>query len=170
MTTWLYRLALLAMLVMVGDRADAAVTGPVEYPAVPNCPTGVLDYTASTGVFACVSTMISHIPVVWDSVTTVANATIPLLNPQWAGGGTITSVTYYTNGSSTPSFAAAVKIGGTSVTGCSALTVSSATAATTTCTAANTFTNSSQITLVISSVSGTPNQALVQINYTHTPN
>lgn len=108
--------------------------------------------------------------VVWDSNTTVANATIPILNPQWAGGGKIASVTYYTNGTSTPSFAIAVQIGGTNVTGCNALTVSSATATTTACTAANTFTNSSQITLVISGVSGTPQQALVQINMTATLN
>lgn len=100
----------------------------------------------------------------WDSNTVVANATIPLFNPQWAGGGTITSVTYYTNGGS-PSFTANVKIGGTSVTSCSALTVSSSTAATTACTAANVFTNASQLTLVISGVSGTPSQAMVQINF-----
>lgn len=104
----------------------------------------------------------------WDSNTTVANGTIPLINPQWAGGGTITSVTYYTNGSSTPSFTADVKIGSTGVTSCNALSVSSSSATTTACTGANTFTNSSQITLVITSVSGTPNQALVQINFTST--
>ena len=104
----------------------------------------------------------------WDSNTTVANATIPLLNPAWAGGGTITSVTYYTNGSGSPSFSLAIKIGGTNVTSCNGITVSSGTAATTTCTGANTFTNSSQITAVITSASGTPNQALVQVNFTST--
>lgn len=116
------------------------------------------------------SGLVGSIPISWDSTTTVANATIPIANPQWSSGGTITSVTYYTNGSATPSFTAAVQIGGTNVTSCSALSVSSSTATTTNCTAANTFTNSSQITLVISSVSGTPNQALVQINYTHGAN
>lgn len=104
----------------------------------------------------------------WDSNTTVANATIPLLNPLWAGGGTITSVTYYTNGTGTPSFTADVKIGSTGVTSCSALSVSSSTATTTACTGANTFTNSSQITLVVTSASGTPNQALIQVNFTST--
>jgi hypothetical protein len=104
----------------------------------------------------------------WDSNTTVANATIPLINPQWVGGGTITSVTYYTGGTGTPSFTADVKIGSTGVTSCSALSVSSSTATTTTCTAANTFTSSSQITLVITSASGTPNQALIQVNFTST--
>jgi hypothetical protein len=114
--------------------------------------------------------VIAAIPVSWDSNTTVANGTIPLLNPQWAGGGTIVSVTYYTNGTGTPSFTANVKITGTSVTSCSAISVSSGTASTTACTAANTFTSTDQLTLVISSVSGTPNQALVQINMTTTLN
>jgi hypothetical protein len=114
--------------------------------------------------------VIVAVPVVWDSNTTVANATIPILNPTWAGGGTVTSVTYYTNGSSTPSFTADVEIGGTGVTSCSALSVSSSTPTTTTCTAANTFSHTSVITLVISSVSGSPSQALVQINMTTTLN
>jgi hypothetical protein len=117
-----------------------------------------------------VSRPVSSISVVWDSNTTVANGTIPIINPQWVGGGTITSVTYYTGGTGTPSFTADVKIGATGVTSCSALSVSSSSATTTSCTANNTFTNSSQITLVISAVSGTPNQALVQINMTTTIN
>lgn len=111
---------------------------------------------------------VSAIAYSWDSNTTVANATIPLLNPKWAGGGTITSVTYYTNGSSTPSFSLAIQIGGVNVTSCNGLTVNSGTATTTTCTGANTFTSSSQITAVVSSVSGSPNQALVQVNFTST--
>ena len=120
------------------------------------------------GLVTSAQTYTGAIPVSWDSNTTVANATIPIWNPQLAGGGTITSVTYYTNGSGTPSFTADVKIGSTGVTSCSAISVSSATPATTTCTAANTFTSSSVLTVVISSASGTPNQALVQINYTAT--
>jgi hypothetical protein len=112
---------------------------------------------------------VSPIAVVWDSNTTVVNGTVPLIVPPWVGGGTITSVTYYTNGS-TPSFTASVKIGGTNVTGCGALSVSSATPTTTTCTAANTFTSSSSLTLTISGVSGTPNQALVQVNIATTTN
>lgn len=122
------------------------------------------------GLVTSAQTYTGAIPVSWDSNTTVANATIPIWNPQLAGGGTITSVTYYTNGSGTPSFTVDVKIGSTGVTSCSAISVSSATSATTTCTAANTFTSSSVLTLVISSASGTPNQALVQINYTATAN
>jgi hypothetical protein len=114
-------------------------------------------------------TYTESVPVVWDSNTTVANATIPVWNPK-VTSGTITSVTFYTGGTGTPSFTAAVQIGGTNVTGCNALSVSSSTASTTSCTGANTFGNTSQITLVISGVSGTPDQALVQINYTATAN
>ncbi len=131
---------------------------------------GVLLLATTTAFAQGVAPLVSSISVVWDSNTTVANGTIPILNPRWVGGGTITSVTYYTNGSSTPSFTADVKITGTDVTSCSALSVSSSTATTTACTAANTFANTDQITLVISAVSGTPNQALVQINITTTIN
>jgi hypothetical protein len=114
--------------------------------------------------------VIAPVSVAWDSATTVGAATVPILNPQWAGGGRIVSVTYYTNGTGSPSFTANVEISGTSVTSCSALTVNSSTATTTTCTAANTFANTDSITLVISGVSGTPKQALVQINMTTTLN
>jgi hypothetical protein len=113
---------------------------------------------------------VSSIPVSWPSTATVANGTIPLLLPAWVGGGTITSVGYYTNGSSTPSFIADVEIGGTGVTGCSAISVSSATPAAAPCTGANTFTNASSLTLVITSVSGLPSQALVQVNVKTTLN
>jgi len=112
---------------------------------------------------ATVAPTVQVISVSWDSNTTVANATIPLLIPQWINGGSILSVSYYTNGTSTPSFTADVEINGTGVTGCSAITVSSATAATTTCTGGNTFGFRSVLTLVISGVSGSPSQALVDI-------
>lgn len=112
-------------------------------------------------------TFTSSIPITWDSNTTVANGTIPVANTPWTAG-TINSVTYYTNGG-TPSFVATLKINGTNVTTCNP-TITSATAATTNCTGANTITNTSQVTVVISGVSGTPNQALFQINTTHTPN
>lgn len=124
----------------------------------------------SGGVVTSAGTITASIPVEWDSNTTVANGTIPVLLPAWAGGGTITSVSYYTNGTGTPSFTADVEIGDTGVTSCSALSVSSATPATTSCTGGNTFTSSSSLTVVISSASGTPQQALVQINMTHTLN
>jgi len=100
--------------------------------------------------------------VSWDSNLTVANATIPLILPPWTSG-TVVSARYYTNGSGSPSFVFAVNIGGTPVTSLSAVTVNSSTPATTNATGANTFTSSSSLTLVVSSVSGTPNQALVEV-------
>lgn len=113
---------------------------------------------------------LSSIAVSWDSNTTVANGTIPLLVPAWVGGGTISSVTYYTNGTSTPSFTASVQIGGVNVTGCNTLAVSSASATTAQCTGSNAFTSTSSLTLVVSSVSGLPAQTLVQINLATTQN
>jgi len=81
-------------------------------------------------------------------------------------GGTIQSITFLTNGSSTPSFVANVTIGGASMTGCNSVTVNSSTATTTTCTGSNTFAQNQQVNLVVSNVSGNPTDALVQINYT----
>jgi hypothetical protein len=121
---------------------------------------------ASGGFVTSAQTYLAAIAYSWDSGTTVANATVPLANPQYASGGTITSVTYYT---AAGSFTADVEIGGTGVTGCSALSVTSTTT-TTSCTAANTFTNTSAITVVITSASGSPDQALVQVNFTHGAN
>lgn len=149
-----------------GTASATSITPGTTTIAGATSPCAIVNSTSTT--MACVAA-VSSVPVSWDSNTTVANATIPIINPQWTGGGTITSVTYYTGGG-TPSFTANVKIGASSVTSCSALAVSSSTATTTTCTAANIFTSSSQITLVISAASGTPNQALVQINMTHSVN
>jgi len=103
----------------------------------------------------------------WSSNIPVAAGTyITTLSWPWANG-TINSVTYATGGSGSPSFTVAVQINGTSVTGCSAVAVSSSTSATTTCTAANAVVAGGKVTVVISSVSGTPEQAAFQINYTH---
>lgn len=101
--------------------------------------------------------------VSWDSGTTVTAATTPLYSPTISG--TIDSVTYYTNGSGSPSFAIAITINGTNVTSCNGLTVNSSSVTTTTCTGANTFAGGDKIAVVTSSISGTPQQALVQINY-----
>ena len=103
-----------------------------------------------------------------DSSTTVHNDTYPLPMDSWPWAtGTIDSVTYYTGGTSTPSFAISLQINGTNVTSCNGITVSSATRNTTTCTAANTITTGQHPTLVISGTSGSPSSALVQINYHH---
>jgi hypothetical protein len=163
--------------IALGTPASGVLTNATGLPissGLNGAGTGVLTALAnavngSGGLVTSAQTYTEAVPIVWDSNTTVANATIPVWNPK-VTSGTVTSVTFYTGGTGTPSFTAGVQIGGTGVTGCSALSVSSSTATTTSCTGANTFTSTSQLTLVISGTSGTPNQALVQINYTATAN
>jgi hypothetical protein len=97
---------------------------------------------------------------------------------QWTGGSVVTNGTYYYSisapysglivsatylTSASTSFVANVQIGGTSVTGLSAVTVSNTTAATTTATAANSFTAGQAITLVITSATGSPTNAVVAL-------
>lgn len=91
-----------------------------------------------------------------DSNTTVVAGTtnVSFLNTS----GTITGVH---TAAATGSFTVAIEIGGTNVTSCSAISVSGSSDALTTCTAANTVSAGSQISVVISSPSGTPNTAYV---------
>jgi hypothetical protein len=103
-------------------------------------------------------------PYYFDTTVTVHNDTYQFAWPY--ATGTITSVEYFTGGSTTPSFVASVQIAGVNVTSCNGLTVNSATPATTTCTAANTITTGQLLSLVITSTSGSPFSSLVQINYT----
>jgi len=110
---------------------------------------------------------VSAIPVIWDTNTTVANGTIPLVVSPWHDGGKVISCSYYTT---TGSFTATVNIGATPVTGCSSVSVSSATATTVATTANNTFTLASSLSLVITAASGSPNGALFQINIQSTSN
>jgi hypothetical protein len=107
--------------------------------------------------------------VQWPSNTTVtADTYYYALAWPWASG-TISSVSYATGGTS-PSFSIAVQVNGASVTGCSGITVTSATAATATCTAANSVTRGQKVVLAVSAVSGTPNAAQVQITYQRSAN
>lgn len=102
-----------------------------------------------------------------DSTTTVHNDTY-VLDPSWTptNSGTIKSISYLTGGTSTPSFVASIQINGVPVTGCSSISVSSSTVATTTCTAAQTITTGQALTLVITSTSGAPASAVVKVNTT----
>lgn len=103
-----------------------------------------------------------------NATNTVTNDTYPLPVDTWPWAtGTIDSVTYYTGGSSTPSFGIALQINGVNVTGCNAITVSSSSRTTSTCTAANSITTGQHPTLVITGVAGTPFSSLVQISYHH---
>lgn len=96
--------------------------------------------------------------------TIVANGTLILIRKsQFAG--TITSLDYEVGGAA-GSFTVAIQINGTSVTGLSAVAVSSATSANTASTAANTFAIGDKITAVISSVTGSPTGSNLQANYT----
>lgn len=97
--------------------------------------------------------------------TVVVADTIPIIEKwPWTNPGTVNSVVYHTNGTSTPSFTIALQINGVNVTSCNALTVSSSSDTTATCTAANAITNGQSLTLVESGISGSPSDAVVQIN------
>ena len=102
----------------------------------------------------------------WSSGLTVSAATFNLVTSWPWSTGTVQSVSYVTNGT-TPSFTVQISINGTPVTGCNAITVTSSTVATTTCTGSNTIASGGLLQAVVSSVTGTPNLASVQVNYVH---
>lgn len=106
-------------------------------------------------------------PIVWiaDSATPVHNDTYNLIEKSpWSNNVTVTSLTYHTGGTNTPSFTASLQINGTPVTGCNGIGVSSGTDATVTCTAANAISNLSKLSLVITGTSGSPASAVIQVN------
>lgn len=96
----------------------------------------------------------------WVSPSVVANGTYILMY-KTPYAGTITSLDYSTGSGS---FTAEITINGTAVTGLSAVTVSSATATNVVATGTNTFIAGSQILLIISGVSGSPSDALLNLN------
>lgn len=100
----------------------------------------------------------------WDTNTTVTNQTY-YIAAKWAWAtGSITSVSYLTGGTSSPAFNIAVQINGTPVTTCTGITVSSGSVTTTAC-GTNSVSSGGAVTLVITSATGTPNAAMVQVNY-----
>ena len=112
------------------------------------------------------STVTNAKTVTWDNTTAVTAQTIEF-PVEWTSY-TITKVqTAVTGGGS---FTVAVKINGTNVTSCSAISVSGTSNTNTTCTAANTGSAGDQISVVISSPSGTVNTAYVSVVFTHTVN
>lgn len=164
------------------DRTGVSATSPVTYNngtgvfACATCATttngGALTATSPMAISAAgvisLGTLVGVAEFFADSTVPVHNDTYPLPSDTWPWAtGTIDSVTYYTSGTSTPSFSIALQINGTNVTSCSGIVVSSATRTTTTCTGANTITSGQHPTLVISGTSGTPNTSLVQINFHH---
>jgi len=95
---------------------------------------------------------------------TLANGTTPLIGAFKQTSGTITSVD---SAAVAGSFTWAIQIGGVNVTGCNGISTSSSTNVTTTCSAANTLASGNRVTVVISSASGSPDQAYVQVNYSY---
>jgi hypothetical protein len=113
-------------------------------------------------------TVTGQICQTWDSVLTVAAATVEIPIP-WASY-TITGMKYATNGTGTPSFTAAAAINGTSITGLTSVTVNSSSNTNTSASGTNTGSVNDRVTISISSPSGTPNQAYVCLVVTHTVN
>lgn len=98
----------------------------------------------------------------WASGGVVANDTLYFAyDAPYAG--TINSMTYF---STTGSFTASVRINNVSVTGLSAVSVNSATPATTNATAARTFTVGQRLSVVITGATGSPTGALLSLNAT----
>jgi hypothetical protein len=95
----------------------------------------------------------------WDSGQVVYNTT-ETSEPWEFVSGTIAQVTTYTGGT-TPSFTVGFYINGVAITGCTGIVVHSSTPVTTTCTGAKTITQGQYLSTVITSASGTPQNALV---------
>jgi hypothetical protein len=129
---------------------------------------------SAAGSIALASTQ-RYAEFVWDSQASVHNDTYPVaIKMPSAGGGTIQSVTYYTNGTTSPAFTISLQIAGTPITSCNAIVVGTGgngvgTTTTTTCTAANTFTANQRVDLVITGTAGSPSSAAVQVNYLMAP-
>ena len=102
----------------------------------------------------------------WDSTTAVTAQTVTFAIP-WTSY-TVTELQTSVAGGG--SFTVGAQINGTNITSCSAVTVSGTSNTNTACTAANTGGVNDQISLVVSSPSGTVNTAYICPVFTHTPN
>ena len=81
--------------------------------------------------------------------------------------GHITSVKYYTGGTSTPSYTAAISVNGVAVTGCNAISVSLvsdpvASPGTTACTSTS-ITQYQPLTIATSSIVGSPFSSMIEL-------
>ena len=97
----------------------------------------------------------------WQNAATVSDDTVWWWDMPYAG--TVSTLKYFTGNGS---FTVAIKVNGTTVTGLSAVAVSSATPATSTATAANTFAAGDNITAVITGSTGSPTDALLSLAVT----
>jgi hypothetical protein len=121
---------------------------------------------AASAVLTSSSTLTDTKCLTWDSTTSVVAQTVDF-TPGWSSWTLTTAKTKVGGGGS---FTAGLQIGGSDVTSCNAISVSGATNTNTTCTAANTGTTNSIVSFVVSSPSGTVNQAYVCAVFTHAPN
>lgn len=132
--------------------------------------TGDVEYWSSGSVIAHAQPL-GMWPIGWDSNTTVVAATMVMPRYSWtAASGTLSSIDAIVVGGTSPSFTIEFEINGTPVTGCSAITVNSSSWANTSCTGANTVSSTSVVTAVVTSPSGSPVEASVQANFTHSIN
>lgn len=157
---------------------SVAQAQPIQYPAMPNCQDSSgqhLNYNRSTFVFSCgitagASSHASPCVMDWPSNQVLTNATYPcVIRPAEWLSATVTSIQYYTNGTSSPSFVLDVLINGTPVGTCNSITVSSSASSSLNCTAPFSLASGDQLAFKISSVSGNPLQGNVQAVITHTP-
>lgn len=117
---------------------------------------------ASNGAAPPTARNAARLQAQWVTGAVVANDTVWLAyDAPYAG--TVNSLTYLTGNGS---FTANIQINGVSVTGLSAVAVSSATPATASATAANTFTAGQRITAIITAATGSPTDAMLSLAVT----
>lgn len=159
------------------DRTAVSATSPVSYnngTGVFSCPTCL---TASGGALAVTAPIalsgntisLNELTtpaaiLIWNASTTVTNDSYLFYWPHATGH--ITSVKYYTAGTSTPSFSVALQVNGVNVTGCSAISVTSANTqlspGTTSCTS-TAITTGQSFSISTSAVAGAPASAMVEV-------
>jgi Collagen triple helix repeat (20 copies) len=158
-----------------GPAGPTGATGPAgptgaTGPAGPTGATGPQGATGATGPQGpqgvpgtpATSRNTARLQAQWVTGAIVGNDTVWLAyDAPYAG--TINALTYFTGNGS---FSVAIQINDTNVTGLSAVAVSSATPATATATAANTFTAGQRITAVITGATGSPTDALLSLAVT----
>ena len=122
---------------------------------------------SGTGAIS-LGTTISPVELVWDGATNVTAQTYPLPDSWPWATGTIDTLIAHTGGSSTPSFTVALTINGTPIAGScgTGVSISSGTDTTTSCAGAA-ITTGQKLAIVTSSIAGTPNTAVVQVNTHH---
>lgn len=99
-----------------------------------------------------------------DPYTTVANATYYIFGKFPYTTGSITRVSYLTNGTSTPGFTVGIQVNGTNVATCNGISVTLAALNTTAC-GTNSIAKDNTVVLTITNTTGSPSNALVQVDY-----